>query len=151
MRRLSVLLLATLPAALPLASCGKPQAITIDHAWVRLAAVPKNPAAAYFTIHGGSKDETLVSVDTAVSIRSEMHESMDTGGMSTMKPIASVPIPAGGTVTFAPGGKHVMFFDMNPGITPGTRVPMLFTFADGERIEISGRGIGAGDPAPTDE
>jgi copper(I)-binding protein len=146
MRHLSVLLLATLS----LASCGKPQSITIDNAWVRLAAVPKNPAAAYFTIHGGSKDETLLSVDTAVAIRSEMHESMDSGGMSTMKPFGSVTIPAGGTVTFAPGGKHVMFFDMNPGITPGTRVPMLFTFADGEHIEISGRGIGAGDPAPKD-
>jgi len=144
MRRLPPLLLA----ALPLASCGKPQAITIDNAWVRLAAVPKNPAAAYFTIHGGAKDETLVSVDTAVAIRSEMHESMDAGGMSTMKPIASVPIPAGGTVTFAPGGKHVMLFGLSPAIAPGGQVRLHFTFADGRTIDAAVPAIAANAPVP---
>ena len=141
-------LITCLAVPLALAACNKPKDITISDAWVRLSAVPKNPAAAYFTIHGGAKDATLVSVWSAVAIRSELHESMGSGGMSSMKPIASVPIPAGQTVKFAPGGKHVMLFDMNPGNTPGTRVPLLFVFADGERIETSARGIGAGDPAP---
>ena len=32
-----------------------------------------------------------------------------------MKKVDSVPIPAGGTVAFQPGGRHVMLYDMNPG------------------------------------
>jgi len=141
-------LVTCLALPLALAACNKPKVITISNAWVRLSAVQKNPAAGYFTIHGGGKDATLVNVWSAVAIRTELHESMSSGGMSSMKPIAGVAIPAGQTVTFAPGGKHVMLFDMNPSITPGTRVPLLFVFADGQRIETSARGIGAGDPAP---
>jgi hypothetical protein len=141
-------LLTCLAVPLALGACHKPQNITVSDAWVRLSAVPRNPAAAYFTLHGGGKDATLVSVESEVAIRAELHESMSTGGMSSMKPIASVALPAGATVKFEPGGKHVMLFDMNPGITPGSRVPLLFTFADGERIEHIARGVGAADPVP---
>ena len=52
-------------------------------------------------------------------------------------------------VAFAPGGKHVMLFDMNPGIVPGGR-PVLLTlsFADGSRVSRKADVLAAGDPAP---
>ena len=68
-----------------LAGCAQPPQLSVDSAWVRLAAVKDRPAAAYFIVHGGPTDATLINVTTDVAIRAEMHESMSAGGMATMK------------------------------------------------------------------
>ncbi|MGY4397752.1 copper(I)-binding protein [Sphingomonas sp. UYAg733] len=150
MMRLATLLPA---AALVLSACSPPAEIEAHDAYVRLAAVKGNPAAAYFTLQGGAEDATLMSVGTTVAIKTEMHESMKSsagkaGAGMTMKPIADLPLPALGTLTFAPGGKHVMLFDVNPGIKRGSTVPLTFTFTNGRRVEYKAVAIGAGDPAP---
>ena len=138
-------------AATLLTGCGQPKQLYIDHAWVRLAALPSRPAAAYFTIHGGPTDATLVAVTTDVAIKSEMHASMATGGahaMTTMTPVTSVAVPAGQRITFQPGGRHVMLFDVNPGIKAGATIALTLTFADSTRILQDANVVAAGDPAP---
>jgi copper(I)-binding protein len=129
-----------------LASCSQPKELSVDGAWVRLGAVSGRPAAAYFTVHGGPSPATLISVTTDVAIKSEMHETMDKGGMSTMAPLARVEIPANTDVAFAPGGRHVMLFDMNSGIKPADRVTLTFAFADGTRIINNATVVAAGTP-----
>lgn len=143
------LLLSTLPLALVATGCAKEEELRVTDAWVRLAAVPANPSAAYFTIRGGPQDAELIGVSSSVAIRSEMHESM-TGhqGMASMKPIQSVPVPAGGAVKFEPGGKHVMFWNINPGIKPPRTMPLVLAFSNGERIEVAAATVAAGDPPP---
>jgi copper(I)-binding protein len=127
------------------AACSAPPKLGVGDAWVRLPAVPGRPAAAYFTLHGGPTDTTLIAVTTDVAIRSEMHESMARG----MVPLPSVPVPATQDVAFQPGGRHVMLFNVNPGIKPGGRwIRLTFTFADGRRIQQNAVAVGAGDPAP---
>ena len=133
-------------AAMALASCSPPKELSVDGAWVRLGAVTGRPAAAYFTVHGGPTPTTLISATTDVAIRSEMHETMDKGGMSTMTPLARVDIPANTDVAFAPGGRHVMLFDMNSGIKPADRVTLTFAFADGTRIINNATVVAAGTP-----
>lgn len=135
---------------LTVAGCSAPPKLSVDGAWVRLSAVPGGPAAAYFTLHGGARDATLVNVTSDVSVRSEMHESA-TGarGMTGMRPLSSVAVPAEATVAFSPGGRHVMLFNINPGIKPGGhRVRLTLTFADGRRLQRNATVLGAGDEAP---
>lgn len=140
-----ILRAATLLALL-LAGCGGPTTIDLDHAWMRLPAVAGRPAAAYFTLHGGPVDKTLIGVTTDVTLRSDMHESMR-GGQG-MAPLKQVPVPAGSTITFAPGGRHVMLYGVNPIATPGSNVLLTLTFADGTRLTRTALVVGAGDPAP---
>jgi hypothetical protein len=135
-------------AAMMLASCAQPKVLYGDRAWVRLGAVKGRPAAAYLNIHGGPTPTTLVSITTDVAVKAELHRSMQQGTMSTMKPLAKVEIPANQVVKFEPGGLHVMFFDMNPGIKPGSTITLTLTFSDGTRILQDAGVIGAGDPAP---
>ena len=78
-------------AAMALASCSQPKELSVDGAWVRLGAVTGRPAAAYFIVHGGPTPTTLISATTDVAIKSEMHETMDKGGMSTMTPLTTTP------------------------------------------------------------
>ena len=118
-------------------------------AWIRLAAVPGRPAAAYFTLAGGKDDDALVGVSTPVASRAELHESMKTdNGMMTMQPLVRVPLPAGGTVKFAPGGKHVMLFGIGDDVKPGASVPMTLTLASGATVETSARIVAAGEDPP---
>ena len=141
--------LLPLTLAALLTGCLAPDEISVDEAWVRLAAVKGNPAAAYFTVHGGPVDATIIAVSSDVSIRSEMHESMTAASMASMRPLASVRVPALTDVPFAPGGRHVMLYGMNPGIVRGGRPVLLtVTFSDGHRISRKARVFGAGDPAP---
>ena len=67
MSRMSRRFLMTLPLAVfALAACqpqpGEPR---VDDAWVRLSPVAGNPAAAYFTVHGGAQADRLVAVTSA--------------------------------------------------------------------------------------
>ncbi|KQN29265.1 copper chaperone PCu(A)C [Sphingomonas sp. Leaf38] len=133
-------------AAMALASCALPKELSVDGAWVRLGAVTGRPAAAYFTVHGGPTPATLISVTTDVAIKSEMHETMAKNGVTSMTPLARVEIPAKTDVAFAPGARHVMLFNMNPGIKPADRVMLTFAFADGTRILNNATVVAAGTP-----
>lgn len=134
--------------ATTLPGCMKPATIEADHAWVRLPAVAGRPGAGYFTLYGGAVPTKLVAVSADLALRTEMHETMTEGGAMTMKPIAELPLPVGGTIRFAPGGRHLMLFGVSPDLKPGDPTLLTFTFADGSRIQRKAWAIGAGDPAP---
>jgi len=132
-----------------LAGCSGPDRVTVDDAWIRLPAAAGRPGAAYFTLHGGRSDATLIDVSADVAVRAEMHESMGgAGGMAGMKPLASVAVPAGAKVVFAPGGKHVMLFDINPRAKPGKIFNLTLNFANGGRMYVPATVVGPADPAP---
>lgn len=143
------LIAASLAAALATSGCAKEKELQVTDAWVRMSAVPTNPSAGYFTVRGGPADVQLISVSSTVAIRAEMHETMSGHqGMASMKPLDTVAIPAGGEVKFEPGGRHVMFWNINPGIKPPRTMPLVFAFSNGERIQVDATTIAAGDPAP---
>lgn len=131
--------------ALPLFGCYRaPAEPTVTKAWVRLSAVPGRPAAAYFTMHGDRTAERLVKIESTLAAKTEMHASMG-GGMA---PLQAVEVPAGGTVSFAPNGRHAMLFGLDRQITPGTAVPLRFGFASGHTAEAEAKTVPAGDDAP---
>jgi copper(I)-binding protein len=136
-------------AAAALAACGQPAETKVTGAWVRLPAVAGRPGAAYFTIEGGSKPTSLLTVSAPFAIRTEMHESMaGHTGMMSMAPVKDVAVPANATVSFAPGGKHVMLFDIAPSLAAGSKAPLTLGFADGRKIGVQAVVVGAGDPEP---
>lgn len=135
-----------------------PAELKADSAWVRLPAVTGNPGAAYFTIHGGSEKANLVAVSAKFAVRAELHESMkhdmaghegmNMGGSMSMEPVKDIAIQPGDAITFEPGGKHVMLFDIAPTLKAGEKAPLTLRFASGKTIEVEAVIVGAGDPAP---
>ena len=126
----------------------KPAVPQVRAAYVRLPAVPGNPAAAYFRIEGGLSDDRLLAVSGLQAARAELHASMQHGAGMTMAPLTGVDVPAGGTVLFAPGGRHVMLFGLPATVAPGTRLPIMLRFRSGARVDGTATAIAAGDPAP---
>lgn len=121
----------------------------VSAAWVRLAAVKGNPSAAYFTLRGGDVDDRLMQVSSPLAIRAEMHDMSMSGAMMTMEAIkGGVAVPAGKAVSFAPGGRHVMLFDVSPKVEPGSKLPLTLIMASGAAIAVQADVIAAGADAP---
>ncbi|WP_336965147.1 copper chaperone PCu(A)C [Sphingobium aquiterrae] len=141
---------AILALPLALSACGDPQPLYVDQAWVRLSPNPGNPSAGYFTVHGGPQAVQLRGVITDRAQRIEMHESMKHDGMMVMQPIESVDIAAKAEVTFAPGGKHIMLWGVNPTAVQQGTMPLTFLFSNGDRIIVDAviRKPSDGAPAP---
>ncbi|WP_294197190.1 copper chaperone PCu(A)C [uncultured Sphingomonas sp.] len=140
----------TIAPLLLVAACSSPTSTpVVDKAYVRLAAVPGRPAAAYFVLHGGPRDMTLTQVAVPGVSRAELHNSRTTGnGMVTMDSLATVPVKAHGQAVFAPGARHVMLFDVPDSVRAGSTLPMTLRFADGEAVTANASVIAAGDVAP---
>lgn len=128
--------LAVVLAGVAVAGCQQAE-LRVDDAWVRLPAVSGRPGAAYFTVKGGGQATSLLAVSTPVAIHTELHEMKNANGMMTMAPLKDVAIPARQTVAFQPGGKHVMLFDIAPGVRPGTPIQLRLAFANGKTVEVT--------------
>lgn len=140
--------LALLAAPFALAACADPAPLYVDQAWISASSSPDKPSAGYFVVHGGPEDATLRAVQSDVIQRIEMHDSVMKDGMMTMNQIDSIAIPAKGEVSFAPGGKHLMLFGLNPGAVQLGRASMTFFFSNGDRIIVDAKIRKQGQPAP---
>ncbi len=148
-RRLLILSSAAL-ALTSLAGCNKatdmlnPPALHVDRAYVKLAANPDAPSALYFTVHGGASDTKLLNVLIDSALRYEMHESVTSGGMSDMKKLEYAVIPAGKDVAFKPGGMHVMVWGISKSAIAANKMPVIFVFQNGDRIEFDAQFVKPG-------
>lgn len=137
-------------ALMALAACqpARPDAPAVKDAWVRLSPVAGRPAAAYFTVEGGTQADRLVAVESPRVGRIELHEGGMANGMMTMRPIDGADVPAGGTVAFAPSGNHAMLFDVAADVKPGGTLPLTFRFRSGKAVNVDAATRAAGDAAP---
>ena len=104
------------------------------------ATLPNQPVAGgYLTItNTGETDDTLVGVSSAAADRMEIHEMAMEGDVMQMRELADgLPIPAGGTVTLAPGGYHVMFMDLAGPLAEGDAVALTLRFAEAGEVSVA--------------
>ena len=92
---------------------------------------------AYWQESASGPPRKLVAVAVAMAGRTEMHETAKDGAMSTMKPVGDVPIASGETVRFAPGGYHVMLFDLDPRLRFEKTARLTLTFDNGDKAAVA--------------
>lgn len=116
----------------------KAGALMIDHPWSRATVPGVKVAGGYLAImNHGDKPDRLVSVSVPFAERAEMHESSVEDGVARMREIeGGVEIAPGATVTFAPGGKHLMFIGMKEALTKGQKVKGELTFETAGKVEV---------------
>ena len=130
-------LLATMTLAL--AACADTSTPKIEDARIRLAPPGMPMAAGYFQIENrGDQDLVLSGVSGAGFESVEMHETVQDQGVSRMRERAQISIPAGGQVSFEPGGLHLMLFGVNPEISASqnTQLQLQLTRTDGSTLEL---------------
>lgn len=105
--------------------------IVLRDAWVRESTATRTVSSGYVTIENPSvRDLTLVGVAVDGAERIELHTVRQDGGDAVMHGVESVRIPARSSVALAPGGTHLMLFDVDPPLVAGESANMTLTFDD---------------------
>lgn len=114
--------------------------VAVTDAMIRLPAVPGTPGAAYFTVSQGSgAPRKVVSIYVEGVGRAEMHETVTEGGISKMQQVKNVPLEAGKSVEFKPGGMHVMLFEVADTLKAGTNSELTVTLDSGDKVSVPAR------------
>jgi copper(I)-binding protein len=117
------------------ASGAPAEQITVRDAWVRESSAIRTVSAGYLTIDNrAANDRALVGVAVEGARRAELHTVLQDGD-AVMRRVESLTIPAQSAVELAPGGTHVMLFDVNPPLVAGEAATMTLTF-DNKQQEI---------------
>ena len=111
--------------------------VTVHDAWARASAGAATTGAAYVTLMGGSQPDQLIGASTPVAATAEVHETINDNGVMKMRPLPGLAIPAGGTVTFAPGGTHIMMTGLKQKLTAGQSFPLTLKFAHTAPITVN--------------
>ena len=131
---------AALVLALSLGACSAgpgATAPTLSGAWVRPPQGMDLPGAGYLVITGGSQADALLSASSPVAGSVEIHEtSTDASGMTGMHPISRLAVPAGATVTFKPGGYHLMLMGITGTLAAGGTVQIDLTFEKAGKVSV---------------
>lgn len=111
--------------------------MTISDAWFR--ALPSGqPAGGYFTArNSGGAPVDLVAAESRSCGMLMLHQTVSGGGTSRMEDLKSVTVPAGRSVSFAPGKYHLMCVNPGPAMTPGKSVAVTLVFSDGSKLNAN--------------
>jgi periplasmic copper chaperone A len=150
-RRLAyTILLASLFAAPARAQEVKAGDLLITQAWSRATPGGAKIAGGYLTIENkGAAADRLVGVSGEVAGKIEVHEMAMNNGVMTMRPLdKGLAIEPGQTVKLAPGGYHLMMFDLKEPLKQGDKVPVTLEFENAGKVKLSldVQGIGAQGP-----
>ena len=117
-----------------------PPDVRIASPWARATAAGQKSAAAYMAIRNPTWDtDWLVGVSAAPPAAASVHETTSANGVSGMRMIESLEIPAGGQVELKPMGPHIMVVGLTTPLREGTTLPLTHRFKNaGERkVEVS--------------
>jgi copper(I)-binding protein len=105
----------------------------VERGWVRMA--PGMPMAAGFAVlrNPCRAEAAIVGASSPAFADVSLHETRVEGGVSRMRAVPRIALPAGGTVELRPGGLHAMLMAPRADATPKS-VRIEFVLADGRRV-----------------
>lgn len=120
--------------------------LDVTQPWARATPPGAGAGGGFFTItNHGSTDDRLVSASSPITDRVEIHTMEMDGEVMRMQHLpGGIEIPAGETVTLAPGGLHLMFMALSSPIEEGQPIPVTLEFQHAESIETELQVVPAG-------
>lgn len=119
-------------AAAPVTGPGAGCLPRVSGGWLRSPPMPMPMMAGFGSIDNACTAELAVTgARSAAFDRVELHETRTVEGVSRMRPVSSLPLPAGGTAVLRPGGLHLMLMQPVSPLRAGDAVRVEFTLADG--------------------
>ncbi|MFF7675600.1 copper chaperone PCu(A)C [Actinacidiphila glaucinigra] len=122
-------------ALLGATACSGPSAgpeLKVSGAYIPQPALA-DMAAGYFTVaNTGGRDARLTSVTSDLSGDITLHSTEG----NRMRRVTSFTVPAGGRLTLALGGSHLMLTDLEHKPVAGERVSLRLRFDDADTIDV---------------
>ncbi|MBV9118210.1 MAG: copper chaperone PCu(A)C [Acetobacteraceae bacterium] len=130
--------LAASVAAVPAAAEG---AIDVSRAWTPAVGQARVDAPIYMTVtnHGDAPDSLVrVRCPADLADATEKHATDRGEGGTAMREVKSLAVPAGGTVTLAPDGSHLMLLNVREPLREGQtfRCSLVFQKAGTIPVEV---------------
>ncbi|SEM88628.1 hypothetical protein SAMN04487857_106167 [Pseudomonas sp. ok272] len=139
LKHLIVLAALLLPACFATAHEYSVGELQIAHPWSQELPPNAPTVAAYFVIHNaGQADDRLLSVTSPIAGIAQLHEHVMQGDLMKMQQVASVEVPAGGELTFAPMAYHVMLLELKDRslLRDGQRFPLTLHFEKAGNVTV---------------
>lgn len=128
--------------------------LVISQVWSRATPNGAKIAGGYLTIENkGAAPDRLIGGRGDIAGKVEVHEMTMNNGVMTMRPLdKGLAIEPGKTVKLAPGGYHLMMFDLKGPLKQGEKVPVTLEFekAGNVNLTLDVRGVGAQGPGGMD-
>lgn len=114
-----------------------PTGLTVTNARLLLPPVAGNPAAVYFDLkNDGARAVAVRRADIADAKSTSLHDMMEYNREMTMADMGPMTVKQGETISFEPGGKHVMAFELSPELKPGGKTELTLTIAGGDKVSV---------------
>jgi len=142
-------LIGLLLLSLPFAAAADPGSITVANAWSR-AAMAGRTGVVYLTVTDTGAPDRLIGVSSPVAASADLHESFDDHGVMKMRPVATLPVTAGQTLTLSPSGYHIMLTGLKHALAQGDSFPVTLRFEKAGDIVTTASVQKAGASMPMD-
>ncbi|MFA6986699.1 MAG: copper chaperone PCu(A)C [Arenimonas sp.] len=107
----------------------------IEQGWIRAAPPGAMTLAAYAIVRNPcTRAVAITEVSSGDFAMAMIHETQVQDGVSKMRHVDSLPLPAHGEVRLAPGGTHLMLMSPKRKLKAGDTVQLSLTLADGRLI-----------------
>ena len=112
--------------------------LSIHGPWAREMPPVAPNGAAYLRIeNGGDEAAHVVSASSPIADRVEIHTHEMDDGVMKMRHVHSLEVPAQGTVTFEPGGLHLMLIGLTEPLVRGESFPLTLEFDGAGTIDVT--------------
>lgn len=121
---------STLLAMLLASGAWASDSLTLTNAWVRATPPNAKVAGGFVEIRNAGKSaDRLISAQSAVADRVEIHEMKMAGDVMQMRQLTEgLTIPAGQSVALKPGSYHLMLIAPKSAIAEGQKVAITLVF-----------------------
>ncbi len=124
--------------------------LVITQAWSRATPGGAKIGGGFLTIENkGSTPDRLIGGSADVAGKVEVHEMAMNNGVMTMRALdKGLTIEPGKTVKLAPGGYHLMMFDLKSPLKQGDKLPVTLEFEKAGKVKPLARCAGCGRAEP---
>ncbi len=96
-----------------------------------------SPACGSLTLHQTLREHAMSAMSGLDPDNGRGGSAAAMPGMTTMQPVAGVPVPGHGAAQFAPGGYHLMCEHPTPALQAGRSITVTLRFADGRSLRAA--------------
>lgn len=100
--------------------------VVVSDAWAR-ATVPGQSSAVLRFFVTSRKDAQLLEISSPLAGAAEIHSMTHEQGVMKMRPLKSLPLPAGKKIELGSEGSHVMLLELKQPLKEGESVPFSLT------------------------
>lgn len=112
--------------------------LRISQTAARATAPTARTGAVYLSVtNTGTAPDRLVSASTAAAETVELHTTVRDGNVMRMQPLTGIDVPAGQTVTLAPGGLHVMLIGLKGPLNDGSSLALSLNFQRAGKVDVT--------------